>query len=318
MGTMPFDLDAFIAGINNDKSKSSDAKDRLNKVVMNTRDNQGILTMIPIMSRTTGNFYMKIPRVYEYWGDTSMVGDGEAWYRILPIEMYKDLSAEQMALYTEVKGMLDYLNDNEEVSYDEFRVRNYVLLYGICQSLKNTEGKLNDKIKDAPCIFTYPSNCVIDALGSAINTKIEAMKGRREWIPAVLNPSGKGYQGVMMVNFVKSTGPGYDCAISFEFNSAMNTVIDEDYEITDKQFEFFDDVLPQFLGWIYDRSHSSYFNEVAFKELRDQLKIRINKMKLKNENGTDQPADTTQNYDNKNNLGVDATAAPQGIKKTPF
>lgn len=315
--TQEFDLDAFIAGINQDKTQSTSTKDKLNKVVMNTKDHQGVLTMIPIMSRTLRNFYLKIARVYEYWGDTSLIDAGEAWYRILPLQMYGELSPEQIELYHEVKSQLDYLNDNEEVSFNEFRVRNYSLFFGICQQLKSTEGKVDDKLTDAPCLFTYPSNSVIDALGTAINTKIEAMKGKREWIPMVLSPANTGRQGVMMISFAKSASPGYDCTISFEFNSAMNIVVDDQMVIDDKIIEMYDDVLPQFLGWIYDRQNKSYFNETAFRELNDQLKLRIKSL---GKDKTQVPADANKTYENKNDLNQQALASLDQdlIKKTPF
>ena len=320
MENQAFDLDAFIAGVNQDKTQQKNPKDRLNRVLMNTRDNQGTVTIIPIRSKGAENFYLKIPRVYEFYGDTSLLQSGEAWYRILPRDMYPDLTTEQAELYNEVKGYLDTLNDNEEVSYDEFRVRNYALFFGICDSLKNTEGKKNDKLPGCPCIFVYPSNSVIDAFGTAINNKIEAMKGRKEWIPMVLSPNNTGRKGVMMISFVKSASPGYDSTVAFEFNSEMNTVVDPDMVIDEEVISKFDDTIPTFLGWIYDSKNKSYFNEIAFKELRDQLKLRIKSM---TEGEEIKPADADQTYENKNDLTAQATETqevqqPTPTKKAPF
>lgn len=319
MENQVFDLDSFIAGVNQDRSQQKNPKDRLNRVLMNTRDNQGTLTMIPVRSKSADNFYLKIPRVYEFYGDTSLLQSGEAWYRILPLDWYPNLTSEQIELYNEVKGYLDTLNDNEEVSYDEFRVRNYALFFGICDTLKNTEGKKNDKLPGCPCVFVYPSNVVIDQFGTAINNKIEAMKGKKEWIPMVLSPSNTGRQGVMMISFVKSAGVGYDASVSFEFNSAMNIVVDPEMVIEDEVMSKFDDTIPTFLGWIYDNKNKSYFNEVAFKELRDQLKLRIKTMEA---GGEQQPADASQTYENKNNLNPEQSKTeseqPAPVKKTPF
>jgi hypothetical protein len=306
-----FNLDDFIAGINQDKSQPRNSKDRLNRVLMNVRDNQGTLTFIPLYSKSAKNFYIKLSRVYEYYGDTSLIDNGEAWYRILPLDWYGQLTPEQIELYHEVKGYLDTLNDNEEVSWDEFRVRNYSLFYGICQSLKNTEGKYNEDIVDAPCLFVYPSANVINQLCDSINAKIDVMKGRKDWLPWVLSLGNTGRKGVVQVKFVKAEGAGYDCTVAFEFNSELNQVIDPDFEISDEMMSKFDDVIPMFLGWLYDSQNKSYFNEVGFKELRDQLKLRVKAMK------GEEPEGDTKQYENKNNLTPSGQVASSGSKK-PF
>lgn len=301
-----FDLDAFIAGINQDKQQPKNSKDRLNKVLMNTRNNQGTLTFIPCYSKSAGNFYMKLPRVYEYYGDTSLLDAGEAWYRILPLEFYGDLTESQKELYHEVKGYLDFLNDSEEVDRDEFRVRNYSLFFGICLKLKNTEDKEVEDYKDCPCLFVYPSLNPINQLCDAVNAKIDNMGGNRNWIPRVLSLEPKGRRGVLQVKFTKSAGVGYDGSVLFHMNNSDEGIIaiDPEYEISADTFAKFDDVIPCFLGWNYDSKNSSYFNEVAFKELRDQLKVRVKTM-----NAEPEDAGTVEN---KNNLN------PSSAPRKPF
>lgn len=311
---MSFDLDAFIAQINQDKTKSRSNKDQLNRVLMNVRANQGTVTFIPVWSKAVENFYLKVPRVYEFYGDTSLLQNGEAWYRILPLEFYGNLNEKQIELYHEVKGYLDTLNNNEEVSYDEFRVRNYSLFYGICQSLINTEKAKNEELENCPCLFVYPSNSVIDQLGTAVNNKIDTMKGRREWITSVFNPANTGWKGVLQISFVKSSGVGYDSSVYFEFNSDLNTVVDPDFALDDQTAALFDDVIPTFLGWIYDRNNKSNFNEIAFKELRDQLKLRIKE----STEGVKEPADASKTYENKNDLAPKSEIAAPKTSSEPF
>jgi hypothetical protein len=312
----PFDLDSFIAGINQDKSQPRNSKDRLNRVLMNVRDNQGTLTFVPIYSKSAKNFYIKLSRVYEYYGDTSLLDSGEAWYRILPLECYGQLSPEQIELYHEVKGYLDTLNDNEEVGYDEFRVRNYSLFYGLCQSLKNSEGKYNEDLVNAPCLFVYPSANVVNQLCDSINAKIDVMKGRKDWLAWVLSLSNTGRKGVVQVKFVKADGAGYDCTVAFEFNSELNTVIDPEMEISEDIMSKFDDVMPAFLGWLYDNANKQYFNEVGFKELRDQLKLRVKAMT------EGEPEPPVEAYPNMNNLTPgqqEPTMTPTGsASRKPF
>lgn len=272
-----FDIDSFIAGINQDKVQPKSSKDRLNRVLMNTRDNQGTLTFVPLFSKGAKNFYTKIQRVFEFYGDTSTIENGEGWFRVLPIEFYGDLTQEQLELYSEVKSYLEQINDDELLSYDQFRVRNYSLFYGMCLKLKNTEDKENTDIKDCPCLFVYPSPNPISQLCDAINAKVDLLKGSKTWLTRVLSMENTGRKGVVQVKFIKSDGPGYDCTVNFEMNNTDEGIIaiDPDYEISDETMKLFNDVIPSFLGWNYDRDNKQYFNETVFKELRDQLKIVI-------------------------------------------
>lgn len=312
MENQVFDLDAFIAGINRDKSQPRSSKDRLNRVLMNTRDNQGTNSFIPIIGGN-GNIYTKLTGVYEYFGDTTLIDNGEAWYRILPIEYYSGLSDEDMELYSEVKSLLEELDNSEELGYDELRVRNYALFNGINIMLKNTEGKVDETIKDCPCLFIYPSNAVINQLSAAINAKCDAMKGSNSWIQYVITPATKGREGIMQITYTKSSGVGYDATVNFEMNSAFNQVIDPEFEVSEKTMELFKDVLPTFLGWIYDNQNKSNFNRVAFKELRTQLRNRVNQI-----NGVGSipaPEDSTKVYENKNDMKQPEQSQ---MKKTPF
>jgi hypothetical protein len=307
-----FDLDAFIAGINNDRQQPKQKGNYLTRVLMNTRENQGTLTFVPCYSSKAKNFYIKLNRIYEFYGATSLINNGEAWYRILPIDMYNLTETADIELYNEVKGYLDYLLDQEVLGYDELRVRNYSLFYGMGRSLKSTEGKMNEDVVDSPCLFVYPSANPITQMCDAINQKIDAMNGRKDWIPMILTPNATGRKGVVQVKFIKAEGPGYDCTVVFEFNNEFNTIIDPSYEIGEDHLKLFDDVIPTFLGWIYDNESKSYFNRTAFKELRDNLKVRIKSLNPTQEVTEEVP-------ENKNNLSVDPSGQMTQQKRTvPF
>lgn len=309
-----FDLDAFIAGINSDKSAKRDSKDRLNKMLMQVKDHQGTATIIPIMSHD-GQFYKKMSRVYECKAETSLLESGEAWYKILPLDYYGELTEEQLELYNEVKGYMDVMNKNGYTDRDWFRVRNYSIFYGILDSLTplNKDSKYdNDESAGLAYLFIYPAHNVIDAFASAVNLKIDAMKGRKDWIPYVLSPSRTNRKGVMQISF-QSGKVGYDASVAFEFNSDMNTVIDPDFEIPEETVSLYDNVIPTFLGWMYDHDNNNTFNTIAFKELRDQLKKWVTDM-YNELNGTPtepQPKDSSATYENKNSLN-------DKPKNTPF
>lgn len=316
---MAFDIDGFLDNLDKDKSKSKDKSAQLNRVLMNVKTNQGLLMMLPVMSESVGNFYKKLPRVYEYYGTTSKLDSGEAWFKVMQLEDYGEITQEQKDLWAEVRGYLDTLQEKEDGfvdNYGQFRVRNYALFTGIMQSLKDLDGNMQEEYVNCPCLFTYPTNSVIDAFGTAVNTKIDAMKGRRDWIPYVLNPNGKGYKGLMTIDFRKAAGVGYDAAISFEFNSDMNIVVDPEWEIPEETLAYFKDIMPTFLGWCYDRENKSYFNTEIFKELRDQLKERVGFLKLDSGEGKKEE----ESYENKNNLNKETESeksAPAETEEKP-
>lgn len=318
MDQLGFDLDAFIAGINQDKTQGKNAKDRLNRLLMNTKDHQGMMTFLPVLCKNVNSFYIKLEHVFEFRGVTSFLDNVDsAWYKVMPKQFYGDLSEEQSELYDEVRGYLQWLYDNESCEIDELRRRNYSLLFGVCQTMNNTDNKPIEDYVDCPCLFVYPDLNIINKFCEAINNKIVSMKGRRDWIPMVLSTQPKGRKGVMQVTFTKSAGVGYDCSVNFEFNSEMNTVIDPDYEIPEDVMAKFVDVIPTFLGWNYDRNNKSYFNTIAFKELRDQLKLRVKEETCEYPAGNPKFEPTPENK-NDLNLQRDVTSeSPQPVKR-PF
>lgn len=329
METASFDLDALIANINADKPRGGDRTKYLNKVLMNTKDNQGTLTWIPIYSSTFKNFYVKLEGVREFEAKTTLIDKGHGWYRILPLSFYDDLNEEELELYNEVVSYYDTLKDNDSCDRDELRTRRYTILFGMCSKLVNKDGKGIDDYKDCACIFVYPSLDPVAALGTAINTQVAAM-GSKDWITFILSPNTTGRQGVILVTYTKAEGPGYDCSMSMNINNPSlgpaGQFIDPKYEIDEDKVKFFDDPLPTFLGWIYNQDEHRFFNPRAFKELRDVLKQRLIEEGLMNaEENTDemQPADSKVTYENKNNLSDAAQvpntpAAEAPKKKLPF
>jgi len=327
MADQAFDLDAFIAGINQDKVVSVSKKDRLNKVLMNTRTNQGTVSLIPIFSKKLNNFYFRVQDVLEYFGDTTLLDNKDGvWYKIMPIEFYGALNEDQIELYNEVRGLLTTLRDYDEVSYDELRYRNYSVILGICTKLLDTDQKVVETYKDCPCMFIYPSPMPINNVVDALNERV-ANTGSKAWVTRVISPLEGERKGVLQIYFKKKDGdqPGYNSSAKFEMNNSDEGVfvVPADFKVTKEMIEKFDDPVAAFNGWM-NTKEGGLFNEIAFKELRDQLKLR-----LKGLNGDDEKVseDSTQTYENKNNLsagsptgsaGASSTETSEAPKKRPF
>lgn len=274
--TMPFDLEAFIAGVNRDRSTEKGTNDRIKRMLMNVAENQGTVTMVPFISKSVGNIYTKVERVREWNGPTSLLESGQAWYKILPIERYIGITPEQTELYNEVVGLYDAIRDEEYFDFDVLRTRNYSLFTGVLIGQTTTDGVAVEDNIDSACLFIYPSNSPIDALNTAISNKRTLLKDKTlPWLQQIITPELKGRKGVMMITFKKNDGPGYGATINFETNTEFNQVIDPEREFSQELASKFDDPIRTFLGWCYDYENKSYFHETVFRELRDSLQLAM-------------------------------------------
>jgi len=319
-----FNLDNFLAGLENDRSKSNDfdPSKSLNMVMMSSESNQGIVTFVPFMSNEYHNFYLRIPSVLEFYSDTTLTNSGEGWYRLLPIEYYSQLTDSEMDLYAQVKNLYNQVMDYEP-SYTEARIRTYVLLTGVQVShVVNADKSKKEDLNNCACLYVFPSNRVVDAFNTAIQSKIDIMKGSKTWIPAVLSPSNTGRQGVIQISFVKSAGAGYDASVAFEFNGALQQVVDPDYVYPDELVALFDNVLKTFSGWRYDKQNDKMFNLTYMQEFRDTLKLKLNQL-MKQSEALPAPEAAGETYVNNNvadpNKPSAQVVAPEApANKPPF
>lgn len=300
MAELPFDLEAFIEGVNRDRSVEKGTNDRIKRMLMNVKQNQGTVTLVPFISKTIGNIYAKVERVREFNAPTTLLDDTpDAWYKILPIEKYVGITPEQTELYNEVVGLYDAVFDWEYFDYDRIRKRNYSLFTGILIGQTDTDGNPVEDNIDSAVLLVYPSNSPIDALNTAISNKRTVLKDKTlAWLQQIITPELKGRKGVMMITFKKNDGPGYGSTINFETNSEFNVVIDPAREFSQEIVSKFDDPIKTFLGWCYDHDHGTYFNETLFRELRDQLKLALKECE---DNGGD---DGTESADPANKNGA--------------
>jgi len=270
-----FDVNAFLAQLESDKPKEF-TSDRINKVLMNARDNQGTVVFIPFLNRRNNNFYYKLSNVLEWRGSTSIIDVDQVWYKILSKEEYGKLSQEDSDLYDEVEGLWNTISGYDKLSYDKIRRRSYTLFYGIIQSHKTQSGNEITKHSEKPSLLIFPSHSPIDALNSAIAAKCQTLKGNKEWITAVLSPATTGRKGVISVVFKKSSGAGYDTQINFEINSDYSIVVDPS-KIYDEEVKLFDDPVRDLLGW-QGGNDNNLFNRKVFTEAKADMQIALKKL----------------------------------------
>jgi hypothetical protein len=297
---MPFDLEAFMEGVNQDCTKEKGTNNSIKRVLMNTRDNQGSVTLLPFISKKLGNIYLKLEKVREINGPTSIIDSGNAWYRILQKSDYGTLTKEQEELYDEVVGLYDWLWDNSTLDHNTMRIRRYSAFTGICLNHINLAGaQVTDNI-DQPCLLVFPSNAPIDALNTAIATKRNILKERTvQWLQGIITPATKGRKGAIVITFKKPDSPGYAASVSFETNNLDEglIVIDPNKEFDEETVAKFDDPLRVFLGWGYDSAKKSYFNEELFKQCRDVIKTYIKEVKVNENHDETAPENKNGNAD---------------------
>lgn len=302
-----FDLESFMEGVARDRSKERGTNDRIKRLLMNVKANQGTITLIPIISKKIGNIYTKIERVKEFNGSTSLLESGEAWYKILPIERYQGITPAQMELYNEVVSLYDTVRDSEYLDFDEIRVRNYSIFTGICTKQVDLDGvEVEDNVDNA-VLCVYPSNSPIDALNTAIANK-KSIVGPKiiDWLQRTITPSNTNRQGVLMITFQRGESAGYKSTVSFELNSEFNTVVDPKMVISKEILDKFDDPIKTFLGWCYDYDNKSYFNETVFRELRDNLRLKLKEIEeIEANEATEDPAKKIEETPVNKNGNVD-------------
>jgi hypothetical protein len=222
----------------------------------------------------TGQFYTKIPKVREIklWSNQF---EQDTWHRILPKEFYGTLSPEDEKLYEEVVSYYDQMMDYEIYDFNTQRIRTYVLIYG--HILKHMNSQSGLEVKDSAgtdALLIYPSNSVIDEIGTAMNQKIMSTGGNKEWIPAILSKSTDEREAAICITFSGGQG-GYKASVSFEFSSAFSKVVssEELAKLKDAPAKF-KDIISDFLSWENPADHKSYFDPQLFNYMKvEMLKV---------------------------------------------
>jgi hypothetical protein len=280
LSIMPDFIEDFLNNLEEDKSKFSEGfGDRIKKLYFSFEDNHGILIFAPFIDKLAHRPYILLQGVKEYKAPCSKYkgGDEATWMRILPKQAYGQLTDEQSKLYDEVVSLWDQVNNEIGESDDAFtqiRVKTYSLFQGIILKQNASNGKaIEDNINKA-ALLIYPGKSVVNALSSAIESKIATM-GTKEWITAIFSPDANNRDGVISITFNKKTGGGfgYEATVGFEMNSNWTKVIDPT-KFEQAEIEKLGGVVPTFLGWqSADDEHP--FDSKVFEELSGVLKLKL-------------------------------------------
>lgn len=305
-------VDDFLAGLEEDKQKPR-SNSGLEKVLMSSRDNQGTVVFAPFQDTYSKKFYLLVPYVKEYKTALPNYNEGadEVWIKILPKEFYGELTEAQSALYDEVTGLYDQVDEalgNIPNKWSIIRGRSYSLFQGVIMNQINAQGtKVTDRIGKA-ALLIFPSRQPINELAAAIKSKIAGMNNSKEWIPAVFAPTDKGREGVVTITFTKPDAPGYDCNVAFEFNSPYAKIINPEEGFKEDIVSSFGNILESFLGW--QNGKDGRFNEQNFTELKEIFISRLKELEIKNGKKPEQPIENKNGVDPMLNNTPAQPAAP--------
>jgi hypothetical protein len=292
-------IDDFLSGLENDKQKPRESGNRIQKILMSVKDNQGTVVFAPFMNKDDHKFYKVMTGVREFNAPCSLYRNGEdsVWMRILPKDMYGELNAAQSQFYDEVAGLFDQLDadlGDWNDKYTKLRYRTYSLFHGVLINHVNSQKtKLTDNINKA-VLLIFPSRGPVNELATAIQSKINATNGSKEWIPAIFSNTDKGREGCMSINFEHPEGViGYKTQVSFEFNSSFSKMVDPEAGFPEEVVSLMGDPIGNFISW--ENGENGYFNDKLFIELKEILSVELktaNKAPkvdepLENKNGVD-------------------------------
>jgi hypothetical protein len=301
-----FNVESFLKGLDEDAVPNRGLEGGINKILMNTKDNQGTIEIIPFLNKKTNNFYLILSDVKEWNGHTTKLKFDSVWYKVLPDEYYENLSPENQTMLTEINGLFESIKGYDEVDFNTLRVRNYTLIYGVLRSHINIDDKKITDNVDKPCLFIFPSFSPVNAIKIAISAQCQVL-GSKNWITGILNPENTGRKGVMTITFKKTSTPGYATTVGFNFNNKDlgSSLVDPTRVFDDNITKHFDDPIKDLLGWQSD-GEGGYFNVDVMRELRDDLKLELKRL------GSDsEPIKPEQVYENKNgNIDPMKSASP--------
>lgn len=272
------EIDDFLSELLNDQSKP---KNRLNKLTMTANANKGTVMFVIIPEGSTGKFYGKVENVREVNQFTTLNDkiDGDCWHKILPKECYINLSPEDEMLYDQCVTLYDKLYNSGAWGYDVDRAgvaryRTYGFMYGYIlkhidekgNPVKDQQGNLTS---DKATFMMYPTNKVIDALGTAITAKKLASNGSAAWLPRYLSRATTGRTGAITIKTSGGKG-GYNISLTFESNSEDNPyLVPADLDLS-SSFENCQDYIKDYLGW-QDDEDNGHFKRELFMEIREYL-----------------------------------------------
>lgn len=276
------------------------------------------VNFIPVFDKNDPGFWKEFLSIPTFRGVSSQSGGYSFEFMVLPKSVYGDLSPEEEALHKEVSGLISelynlYKEDKKVDAWKEVAYRNFTLMWGVLISAIYPKGApaINkfDNCRGKACLFIFNRGGrgeVIKSLNNATNSKVleektedpsKSDKECKEFLYDIMDTGLTNRKGSLKVSCVTK-----EPTFTFKVGG-----VPKDLEnISEETAKCFDEILPTFLGFNYDREHKRLFNVTTFKELRDHLLLKIEAQKKKTGVFIPEvaPEDHSKVYENKNDLNI--------------
>lgn len=276
------------------------------------------ITFIPVFNTKDPGFFQEFGSVPTFRGVSSKSNGHSFDFLVLPKEVYGDLNEEEVALHKEVSTLISdlynlYKTDKKVDAWKEVRYRNFTLFWGVLISARypNNAPIVNrfENCRGKACLFIFDrgkKGDIIRSMKSEFNSKVlENSEGgddegtSKKFLYNVFDNSLTGRKSSLKISCIGSDP-------KFTFRDDRNAVPKDLENISEETAKYFEDVLPTFLGFNYDRENKRLFNVTIFRELRDHLLSKIEAHKKKSGVFIPEaaPEDNGKVYENKNSLDI--------------
>lgn len=266
---------------------------------MQSKKNYGSIVFVPYVtgdkdSVAVLNNVMEVGYVregtYKDEGGKEQKFKNAAWYRLLNLEDYPDLSSEEVDIYKHLRSMGSKLNghkfsknttqDRQERN-KRIRFKDYVLISAYVIEHRDKDGKkLHEKV---PAVIAFSSKTFMQEFNKALKAKDDKAGGSTEWQMKLFNDKVKRKK-YLQVSYALSDNPkkiGYIVSVSIEdFNDETirytggngDKGYDLDLTSQKEKLDQLTDPINKFLG-----KNGRYFNRKEIDGLTERLHELMNK-----------------------------------------
>jgi len=272
------------------KPASKDDTPKLKVIALNYGPKYGTIKFLPFLDANYGPVVLIDDdegrmREISIWRDVDSSEDGgwDAWYHVLPLSYYDNLTQDEIDLYNRVVSKFDYARDSGGdngaglYDYQSLRTKCYGLFYGYALQYFNTENKSQDNFTAGPALIVIPNRTV----GFTLKTDMEKWDsyGSTAWRNKIYNNNLTGRDGWLEVSLVPRVdgGVGNNLTINHAVanpNMPQANAVGPDLVISDDVLKMFSvSILRSFLGW--EAGKDKLFDAENFKKIEFDLDQKI-------------------------------------------
>jgi hypothetical protein len=276
-------INGILNNIKDNLPQSGPRKERLQKLWMGVKSNQGVIQGIPMPpfaaegEEPKSEFHQFLRGVYEVkLYDDHM--ESERWHRILPKSAYGPLSKEDEELYDYVTRELKYLAEQGYVDWTKLKRKSYGLMYlAIIGHYDVTNQPVADTKSGKIAMVVVPSAKLQGAMSQDIEGNTITAGGDTAWLNYIYMPGDterKDRQGSITVGCRLNAENKYEISYKHNLDTPVMKAVPAGWEMEEGQWELCKGLIPDFLGWQVDKE-GNLFNREMFHKIKTWVRQTI-------------------------------------------